>query len=67
VHIDRRLDAALAQRFAHQRADGQVRHVVVVHHVEVDHVGTGREHGLDFLAQTGEIGRQDGRRDQADR
>ena len=45
VHVDRRLDAVLAQRLAHQRADGEVRHVVVVHHVEVDEVGAGGEHG----------------------
>ena len=65
MHIDRRLDATLAQRLADQRADGQVRHVVVVHHVEMNHVGTGREYGLDFLAEPGEIRREDGRSDQA--
>ena len=39
----------LAQRLAHQRADREVRHVVVVHHVEVDQVGAGGEHGLALL------------------
>jgi hypothetical protein len=55
VHVDRRGDAVLAQRLAHQRADGQVRHVVVVHDVEVDDVGTGREHRRHLLAETREI------------
>ncbi|MCY1547785.1 hypothetical protein D9M68_838620 [compost metagenome] len=63
VHVDRRGDAVLAQRRADHRADGQVRHVVVVHHVEVDDVGTGGEHPVHILAQAGEIGGQDRRSD----
>src|SRR3546814_15787751 len=39
VHVDRRGHAVLAQRLAHQWADGEVGHVVVVHHVEVHTVG----------------------------
>ena len=54
------LDAVAAQRPANHRANGQVGHVVVIHDVEVDHVGAGLQHGFDFLAQAGEIGRQDG-------
>ena len=65
MHIDRCLDAALAQRRADQRTDGQVRHVVIVHHIEVNHVGTGGKYGLDFLAEPGEVRREDGRSDQA--
>ena len=57
--------AVLAQRLAHQRADGQVRHVVVVHHVEVHPVGAGREHVVHFLAQAGEVGGKDGWGDDA--
>ena len=63
VHVDRRGDAMPAQRLAHQRADGQVRHVVVVHHVEVDPVGAGGQHVVDFLAQLREVGREDRRGD----
>ena len=59
VHVDRRRDAGLAQRLADQRADGQVRHVMVVHDIEVDPVGAGRQHRVDFFAQAGEVGRQD--------
>ena len=52
------------QRLAHQRPDGQVRDVVVVHDVEVDEVGASGEHRLDLLAQTCEVGGQDRRRDE---
>mgnify|MGYP002139184355 CR=1 FL=1 len=52
-----------AQRLADHRADGQVGHVVVVHHVEVDDVGAGGEDLVDFLTQAGEIGGEDRRSD----
>ena len=42
-------------------ADGQVRHVVIVHHVEMDDIRAGGEHVLHFLAQPGEIRGQNGR------
>ena len=60
MHVDGRGDAVLAQCLADHRADGQVGHVVVVHNVEVDPVGAGGEHGFDFLAEAGEVGREDG-------
>jgi hypothetical protein len=63
VHVDRRRDAMLAQRLADQRPDREVRDVVVVHHVEVDPVGAGREHGLALCAEAREIRGQDRRRD----
>ncbi len=60
VHIDRhRLAVALgvrADRLADQRADRQVRHVVVVHHIEVDPVGAALDHAAYLLAQAGKIG-----------
>jgi len=37
---------------------------VIVHDVEMDHVGTARQHGGRFLTQPGEVRRQNGRRDQ---
>jgi len=36
---------------------------VVVHDVKVDYVGAGSEHVVDLLAETGEIGGEDGRGD----
>jgi hypothetical protein len=63
VHVDRCRHPVLAQRLADQRADGQVGYVVVVHDVEVDPVGAGLEDVVDLLAQSGEVGRQDGRGD----
>jgi hypothetical protein len=63
VHVDRHLAAVgthgmLAQRLADHRAEGQVRHVVVVHHVEVDPVGAGVDDGAHVLAEAREVGRQ---------
>ncbi len=63
VDIDRRLHPVLAQRLADQRPDGQVRHVVVVHHVEVHGVRACGEHRFDFGTQAREVGGQDGRGD----
>ena len=42
----------------HQRADGQIRHVVIVHDVEVNQVGARRENCIDLVAETREIGGQ---------
>ena len=63
VHVHETVDARLAQRLQHQGPDGQVGHVVIVHHVEVDDVGAGIEHGRYLFAEPGEIGGQDGRGD----
>src|ERR1043166_5281039 len=53
-----------AQRLDHRWAEGHVGHEVSVHHVEVDPVSPGRKNVVDFLAEPGEVGRQDRRRDQ---
>ena len=50
---------ARPQRRAHQRPDGQVRHVVVVHHVEMQQVGARGFHRRHFLAEAREVRRQD--------
>jgi hypothetical protein len=63
VHVDGRRDARLAQCLTHQRADREIRHVVVVHHVEMDDVRARRQHGPHFLAEPREIGGQDRRCD----
>ena len=46
-----------------QGADGDVGHEAAVHHVDVDPVGAGLVDGTDVFAETGEIGREDRRRD----
>src|ERR1700728_4758238 len=61
VHVDRCLHAVAAQCRAHHRADGEIRHVVIVHHVEVNEVGAGLEHRIDLRAEAREVGRQDRR------
>jgi hypothetical protein len=45
-------------RLADHRPDGQVRHVMVVHHVEVDPVGAGGDDVPHLLAEPREIGRK---------
>ena len=66
VHVDGRR-AAIGEhgmgleRLAHHRPEGQVGHVMVVHHVEMDPVCAGGQDVADLLAQASEIGRQDGR------
>ena len=52
--------AALAQGFAYHGPDSQVGHMMIVHHIEVHDIGAGGENVIDFLAQAGKIGGQDG-------
>jgi phosphoribosylaminoimidazole-succinocarboxamide synthase len=60
VHVDGRGDAVVTQCLAHHRADGEVGYVMVVHHIEMHPVRAGGEHGVHILAQTSEIGGQNG-------
>ena len=55
VHVDRRLDTEISQRFTDHGPDRQVWHVMVVHHVKVHPVGTIIEYLLYLFAQSGEI------------
>ena len=59
VHVHGRRDAVFAQRVEHQRPDGQVGHVVIVHDVKVDNVCACVEHGGDLFAKAGEVGGED--------
>jgi hypothetical protein len=43
----------------HRRADGEVRHEMPVHHVEVDLVGAAPLDRGDSVAESGKVGRQD--------
>ena len=58
MHVNRRGNAVVAQRLTNRRAKAEIGDEVVVHHVKMDDVRPGGEHGSDVLAQTGEIGRQ---------
>ena len=64
MHVDRHRRVRL-ERLAHQRPDREVGHVVVVHHVEVDHVGAGGDDRSHLFAESREIGGKDRRGDQA--
>ena len=63
MHVDRRFDAVLAQGLADQRTNGEIRHVMVVHHIEVHPVRPGSEHGVHIGAKRSEVRGQDGRGD----
>ena len=58
------LGGVRAQRLHDSRADGEVRHEMPVHHVDVDPVRPGGIDSADFLAQPCEIGREDRRGDE---
>ena len=64
VHVDGRLDAVATQRPADRRPDGEIRHVVIVHYVEVNDVRARIQHRLHVLAQAREVGGQDRRRNE---
>jgi hypothetical protein len=56
VHIDRHRYAAVLQSGAHHRPHSQIGHIVIVHHVEVDQIGAGGDHRIDFLAKARKVG-----------
>ena len=59
VHINNRFGVR-SDRFAHERTNGEVRDVVIVHYVKVNPIGPGRNHISDFFGKTSEIGRENG-------
>jgi hypothetical protein len=59
VYVDGSLDTVFAQCLTNHRPDGEIRHVVIVHHIEVNDVSAGLDDGIDFLAQPGKVGGQD--------
>ena len=59
MHVDRGRDAVFAQGFEDQRPDAEVRHVVVVHDVEVNRIGPCGHDVVDLLAKLGEVGGKD--------
>ena len=59
VHIDEGFDAVVTQGLTDHGAYGQVGDIMVVHHVEVHHVGPGGQHLGHILTQTGKVGGED--------
>ena len=51
VHINGCRHAMVAQRLTYHRPNSQVRHVMVIHNVEMNHIGAGRQHVINLLAQ----------------
>jgi hypothetical protein len=63
MHVERFLGDR-ADCLHHGRADGDIGHEMPVHDVNVDPIGAGGFDCADFIAQFGEIGRQNRRRDE---
>src|SRR5690606_40581766 len=59
VHVNGGRHAMLAQSFTDHGTNGEIGHVMIVHHVEVHDIGAGGQHVIDFLTQAGEIGGED--------
>ena len=50
VNVDWRGDAVVTQRFQHHRADGQVRHIMVIHNIEMNHIRPGSQRAGSIFA-----------------
>ena len=50
MHVQRRRNAMRSQCLGHVWPHGQIRHVVVIHDVEMDHILSGIEDRLDLFA-----------------
>ncbi len=50
-------DAVIAQGLDHDRPKRQVRDIVIIHHIDMDKIGAGLQHGGRVLAQAGQVGR----------
>src|SRR5215510_13816888 len=59
-HVDHALCNG-PNRFTHKRSHSEVRDVMVVHHVKVDHVGAGRDHRCNLVAEAREVRGQNAR------
>ena len=55
MHVEN-LAAMRTQRLHDHRADGQIRHEMAVHHVDMNVIGPGVGDGRDLFAQSGEVG-----------
>ena len=67
MHINGSLDATLEQviveSLTHQRADGQIRNIVIIHYIKMNNIGTGSNYSGHIFTQPSEISRQYGRSD----
>ena len=61
MHVER-FFRVRAERLHHGRSDGDVGHEMAVHHIDMDEIGACLLDGLDFRAQSREIGGQNRRR-----
>ena len=58
VDIDRCGNPVFSKGLTNHWPNGQIRNVMVVHHIEMDQVCAGLEHGIHLLTKPRKIGRQ---------
>jgi len=56
MHVDRGLDTMLAQGFANQRANSQIRHIVIIHDIKMHDIRTSGENVIHLFTEAREIG-----------
>ena len=56
VHVNWHRHAVLFEGLAYERADSEVRDVMVVHYVEVDDLSAGFDYGINLLTQPSKVG-----------
>ena len=56
MHIHRHRGIRLERR-THHRAESEVGHIMIIHHIKMNQVGARFHHPAHFLAQAGKIGR----------
>jgi hypothetical protein len=56
MNVDAGIDTVVTQRAENQRPDGQIRHIVIVHYIEVNGVRSRRQHVGYLIAKAGKVG-----------
>ena len=50
----------IAQCFTDHRPNSQIGHIVIIHHIKMNDIGTRFEYRVNLFAETGKIGGQNG-------
>jgi hypothetical protein len=64
MNVNWRSNTMVAQCLANQRPNGQIRHVMIIHDVEMNDVRISGKYGTNLITESREIGRQYGRGNQ---
>ena len=64
MHVDRRSYFVISQRLADHWSDRKVRHVVIVHDIEMNDIRARIQDCVDLFTESSKVGGQDGGSDQ---